>query len=281
MKKNKILLMLLALVMIVTTMTVVLVGCNTKVGKTVAIKSDADEESYGIAVKKNDTETLTALNKVLNAFISKGENEESDFDKARDFHFNGNEASKLERPNLSDNGADVLTVYTESSFAPYEYLGSDNKVTGIDIDIAYLLAEELNCKLDIKDITFDTIIGSLENSKSKYAIAAAGMTITEERKKVVDFSIEYVTSIQYIISAEGIGYSTLADLKGKKVACQESTTGHLILKDLFDAQGVKEVIDLKRTTDCYNALKTGKVDAILLDSFPARKLVESDKDNAK
>ena len=89
-----------------------------------------------------------------------------------------------------------LVLVTEAGFAPYEYYEND-EIVGVDIEIAKEIANDLNKKLVIKDVAFDSIINEI--NKGKADIAAAGISITEERKKEVDFSIEYATSKQVII----------------------------------------------------------------------------------
>ncbi|MEG1510124.1 MAG: transporter substrate-binding domain-containing protein [Clostridia bacterium] len=273
-------LLLVAVIAVMAILPVAFVGCGNKVGKTVALKAeDLSLESYGIACQKGDTATLTALNAVLADFTKKDETGVSKLDNSKLFHFNGDASKKVELPDLSayKDSAKKVVIYTESTFPPYEYMGSDNNVCGIDIDIAYFLADSLKCKLEISDIGFDSIIPSVQKAdiSKVHAIGAAGMSITEERKAQVDFSVEYSTAQQFIISAEKNAYKTIASLKGLKVAVQESTTGHFSCKDM----GVDSIKAFKKTTDCYMALKNGTVDAVVIDSFPAQKLIEKDKDN--
>lgn len=96
----------------------------------------------------------------------------------------------------SNKNSDELVMVTEAGFAPYEYY-ENNKIVGVDIEIANQIAQALNKKLVVKDIAFDSIINEINAGKADFG--AAGMSITEERKKQIDFTIEYATSNQVVI----------------------------------------------------------------------------------
>lgn len=99
----------------------------------------------------------------------------------------------LERPN------GTLKMATNAQFPPYEYL-KDQKIVGIDADLAQAIADKLGMELKIEDMQFDGIIDSITSGKAD--IGVAGMTITEVRLKTVDFSTPYTTSTQVIIVKE-------------------------------------------------------------------------------
>ena len=91
---------------------------------------------------------------------------------------------------------DELVMVTEAGFAPYEYY-KNGEIIGVDIEIAKEIAKEMNKQLVVKDVAFDSIVNELQSGKADFA--AAGMSITEERKKQVDFTIEYTTSNQVVV----------------------------------------------------------------------------------
>jgi len=190
--------------------------------------TDLLQEDFGIAVKKGDTAALEAVNAVVDAW-----NENGDMNKYLDYysaHANDEstaapEGLKVEWNVSGTNG--TLTVYTESGFAPYEYL-SGGKVIGLDIAIASQVAENLGYTLNVQDVLFDTIISCLNNDTSDMAIAAAGLTINAERAAEVDFSNIYSSSTLSIVSAESKAYTSLASLTGLKIGVQEGTSGDLI-----------------------------------------------------
>ena len=89
-----------------------------------------------------------------------------------------------------------IIMVTEAGFAPYEYY-ENGEIVGVDVAIAKEIAKELGKKLVVKNVDFDSIVSELKSGKADFA--AAGMSITEERKKQVDFTIEYVTSNQVVV----------------------------------------------------------------------------------
>ncbi|MDR2884299.1 MAG: ABC transporter substrate-binding protein [Deferribacteraceae bacterium] len=162
-----------------------------------------------------------------------------------------------------------VIMATEVGFAPYEYYkGSD--VVGIDPDIAAEIAKEMGVELEIMNMNFDTIPDAIKTGRADFA--AAGMSITDERKQVVDFSIEYATSEQVIIVLADSPIKTPADLAGKVVAVQEGTVADLYLNDFVaDAK----TLPSKKYFEAVSNLTTGRADAILLDKLPAQEIVKT------
>jgi len=114
--------------------------------------------------------------------------------------------------------AGKLVMLTNAAFPPFEYLGDDNNVAGVDADIAAAIAAELGVKLEIIDMDFDGIIMAVQSGKGDLGVA--GMTATEERAKSVDFSVDYVSTTQMIIVPQGSPIKTAEDLSGKNVGVQ-------------------------------------------------------------
>ena len=106
-----------------------------------------------------------------------------------------------------------LVLATEAGFAPYEYY-ENGKITGVDIDIAREIADELNMDLVIKDVAFDSIITEVKTDKSD--IGAAGISYTEERAKEVDFTVDYMESKQVIIVKNNSAFYSINDLINQK-----------------------------------------------------------------
>ena len=95
-----------------------------------------------------------------------------------------------------NNNDNQIVMVTEAGFAPYEFYDGD-EIVGVDVEIAKEIAKSLGKELVIKDVYFNSIINELKSGKADFA--AAGMSITEDRKKEVDFTIEYVTSNQVVV----------------------------------------------------------------------------------
>lgn len=164
-------------------------------------------------------------------------------------------------------GKKTLIMATESGFAPYEYLDGD-KVVGIDPDIAAEVAKEMGCELSIMDMPFDSIIPSVDSGKADFG--AAGMSITPERAEIIDFTIEYATSKQVIITRVDSGIQGEEDLSGKTVGVQLGTVADFALTD--DYPDVK-VQQYNKYFEAAGDLSNGRIDAIVMDSLPAQEVV--------
>ena len=171
---------------------------------------------------------------------------------------------------ISNKGTkeDKLIMVTEAGFAPYEFY-KDNEIVGVDVEIAKKVAEKLGKELEIKDTDFDSIINEVKTGKADFG--AAGLSITEERLEEVDFSIEYATSKQVILVKDDSLIKKPDDLNGKKVAVQLGTIADLVLSDEYPEV---ELVQHKKYLLAVEDLKTNKVDAIVLDSLPAKEIVK-------
>lgn len=164
--------------------------------------------------------------------------------------------------------AGKLVMLTNAAFPPFEYLGDDNNVAGVDADIAAAVAAELGVKLEIIDMDFDGIIMAVQSGKGDLGVA--GMTATEERAKSVDFSVDYVSTTQMIIVPQGSPIKTAEDLSGKNVGVQLGTTGDLFATDYIEGA---EISRFKTGSDAGMALANGQIDAIVIDAMPADQIV--------
>ncbi|WRS28049.1 transporter substrate-binding domain-containing protein [Oscillospiraceae bacterium MB08-C2-2] len=176
------------------------------------------------------------------------------------------EAASSEAPAASGG---ELIMATEAGFAPYEYYsGSD--IVGVDVDIAKEIAAEMGKTLKVVDMEFGAIIPTVDAGKADFG--AAGMSITEERKEQVDFTIEYATSKQVIVVAKDSAIKGPADLGGKTVGVQLGTTGDLVLADEYPDVTLKQY---NKFFDATNDLINKRIDAIVVDSLPAQEIVKT------
>ncbi len=180
-----------------------------------------------------------------------------------------------------------IVMLTNAAFPPFEYLADDGSVQGVDVEIAQAVADKLGVELKIVDMDFDPIVNSLKAGKGDFA--AAGMTITEERLKQVDFSDEYVTSSQVVVvradsKLEGDKAAIDAALSGKNIAVQTGTTGD------WYAAGEEEtgstikdanVLQYKSATEAALYLINGKADAVIIDQKPAEAIVATNEGKLK
>lgn len=164
---------------------------------------------------------------------------------------------------------EVVYVGTNAEFAPFEYLEKD-KIVGFDIDLLESISKETGIEFKIKDMAFDGLLPALQTKKVDLVIA--GMTATEERKKAVSFSKPYFKAKQVIIT-NGVDNSLkkFEDLSGKKVGVMLGFTGDSVVSEI---KGVK----IERFNAAYAAimaLSQGKLDAVVLDSEPAKKYIKN------
>ena len=173
----------------------------------------------------------------------------------------------------------TLIMATNAAFPPYEYKEGES-FAGIDVEIAGKIAEKLGMTLEIKDVEFGSIIGGVQTGK--FDIGMAGMTVTDERLKSVNFSDSYATGIQVVIVKADSEIKSLDDLKGDgsmKFGVQQDTTGDIYASDTIEngGYGKDNVVRYKTGADAVQALKTGKVDAVIIDNEPAKSFVKANE----
>ena len=180
------------------------------------------------------------------------------------------EADTSGEQTATSSGGDKLTMATNATFPPYEYVeGSD--YLGIDVEIAGEIASRLGMTLDIQDVEFDSIIAGVQSGK--YDIGMAGMTVTEERKQSVNFTDTYATGIQSIIVKEGSSIASVDDLSADtKIGVQQGTTGDIYASDDY---GDEAVTRYKTGADAVQALLTDKIDCVIIDNEPAKSFVSA------
>ncbi|MBQ2774756.1 MAG: transporter substrate-binding domain-containing protein [Clostridia bacterium] len=170
-----------------------------------------------------------------------------------------------------------LIMATNAAFPPYEFLGEDGKIVGIDAEIAQLIADELKLELVIEDIEFGSIITGVQSGK--YDIGMAGMTVTPERLENVNFSTSYANGVQVVIVKEDFAIKSIDDLEGKMIGVQEGTTGHIYCADTPENGGYGEdnVTAYSKGADAVQALVAGKVDCVVIDREPAKEFVKANE----
>ncbi len=164
--------------------------------------------------------------------------------------------------------AGKLTMATNAAFPPYEMTTDAGDFEGIDIETAQAIADKLGLELQIDDMDFDAALLSVQQGKAD--IVMAGVTVTDERKAVMDFSDSYATGIQSIIVPEGSDIASPDDLAGKKIGTQRGTTGYIYCSDDF---GDDSVVAYDDGLTAVQALNNGQVDAVVIDNAPAQEFI--------
>ena len=178
------------------------------------------------------------------------------------------EAASAAATELTTVEAGKLTMATNAAFPPYEMTTDAGEFEGIDIETAQAIADKLGLELQIDDMDFDAALLSVQLGKAD--IVMAGVTVTDERKAVMDFSDSYATGIQSIIVPEGSDIASPDDLAGKKIGTQRGTTGYIYCSDDF---GDENVVAYDDGLTAVQALNNGQVDAVVIDNAPAKEFV--------
>ena len=169
---------------------------------------------------------------------------------------------------------DQLVMATNAEFPPYEYHEGD-AIVGIDAEIAQAIADKLGLELVIEDMAFDSIITAVQSGKAD--IGLAGMTVTEDRLKNINFSDSYATGKQVIIVAEDSDIASADDFEGKTIGVQGSTTGDLYVTWDYVDEGLAQIERYNKGMDAVMALIQGKVDAVVIDSEPAKVFISQNE----
>lgn len=185
----------------------------------------------------------------------------------------------------------VLDMATNAAFPPYEYKDGD-AIVGIDAEVAAKIAEKLGMELKIHDVEFGSIVGGVQTGK--FDMGMAGMTVTEERLQSVNFTDTYAKGIQAVIVKGDSSYKSYEEFytgfdangnpsgvkDGIKIGVQQDTTGDIYASDVAAKWGFEEknVVRYKDGPTAVNALKEGKVTAVIIDNEPAKSFVAANTD---
>lgn len=189
---------------------------------------------------------------------------------------------------LASCGQDTIIVQTNAFFAPFEYYDG-TEIKGVDVDIMKMVGEKLDKKIEFVNVEFSAIIDNVKAGEVCDA-GAAGITITDERKEKVDFSIPYYTSVQYVIfrtddtsiatkTVNGVEYIVWESLKGKTVGTQTDTTGWIYADGEINAEGgllygtgavLKNYDSAQLAADGIGANQN---DVVVVDELPAKYIV--------
>ena len=194
---------------------------------------------------------------------------------------------------------DKLVMATNAAFPPYEYKDGDT-FKGIDVEIAQKIAEKLGMTLEIVDVDFGAVLTGV--AEGKYDMGMAGITVTDTRKQTMDFSDTYATGIQVIIVKDGSSITSLDDifnfnedgdpvsLKNPdiRVGVQENTTGDIYSSDAIAKWGFNDLNEdgsaktdrvkrYKTGAEAIEALKSDKVDMVIIDNEPAKSFVKANE----
>ena len=295
---KKILSIALALVMMLSCIAV-FASCKEPEEKGVkVIDIKLTEEEYAFAVAKGNTELLNQLNTFMAKIKSNGE-----FDAVVNKYFGDGTPTPVASAKEKKTDGSQLVVATNAAFEPFEYMVGENYY-GLDLEIMALFAKEIGKELYIYNMEFDAVClavsaegGSYEGADGNVAveggiadIAAAGLTVSDVRKQILDFSESYYDASQMLIvdkndttfdeckTVEDVEKILKTMGKDKNVGVQSATTGQKYCEgDVdwgFDGFGF--------TTKPYNSgaiavqnILNGNVDFVIIDEGPAKAIVKN------
>lgn len=189
-----------------------------------------------------------------------------------------------------------LTVSTNAVFPPFEYLDNKGKIAGIDMDVAQYFATQMGVGLHIQDLPFESVIASVTSGQSD--IAMAGLTVSESRKKVVDFSIPYFESSQMIVARiddtrvddlhgdDSLG-SLLSVLQGKNIGVMGGFTGQFFVDGDadWDFDGIQQAKSVQYDSGAAALIDltngSNKIDYLIIDGVVAQNLVKANSNIVK
>lgn len=272
---------LTALVMALILVAGCFASCSKSNGKVKVVDLALSSEEYAFAVAKDSTDFLSKVNSFLAKIKSNGT-----FDTICNNYFGDGKPLSITSAVL-DESKDQLVVATSTGFEPFEMVDANGKYSGVDLEIAYYLAQELNLELVIQDMDFEAVVNSVQSGKSD--IGMAGLSVTPDRQKVVTFSDSYYNASQVVIvnendttfddckTGEDVA-AILAELdSSKKVGCQTGTTGELYIKgdESYGFDGLKaEAAGYKYVALAITAMQQGQVDLVIADNGPAKSITE-------
>ena len=167
-----------------------------------------------------------------------------------------------------------LTMSTNASFPPYEMVADDGSFEGIDVEVAGAIAEKLGLELQVDDMGFDAALQAAQTGKSDMVMA--GVTVTEERQAVMDFTDSYANGVQVVIVKEDSPIQSVDDLaNANMIGCQMGTTGYIYCSDTPENGGFGEdhVTPYDDGAAAVQALMNGQIDAVVIDNMPAQEYV--------
>ncbi len=280
---KKITALLLAALMLVSVL-----GALTACGGGASVKVidiALSEEEYAFAVAKDDAELLTQVNDFMKKIKENGK-----FDEICNNYF-GDGTPLTFKSAAEDASKDQLVVATSTGFEPFEMVDANGNYSGIDLEIAYYLAEELGKELVIKDMDFDAVVNSVAGigGIAKCDIAMAGLTVTPARAEVVNFTNSYYNASQVLIvkaddttfdeckTAEDVVAILNKMTSADKIGCQQGTTGEIYIKgdaDQEDGYGFPglpaQPAAYKYVALAVTDMVNGQISYVIADNAPAK-----------
>lgn len=287
---------IIALALVAIMLAFCCASCNSNSGKVKVIDIKLTDEEYAFAVQKGDAELLKSLNDFMDEIRANGK-----FDEILAKYFQGGTPTAVKSAATMKTDGSQLIVATNAAFEPFEYMVGENYY-GVDMEIMALFAEKLGKELYIYNMEFDAVCLSVSAAGGTYTdangnevtqeggvcdIAAAGLTVSDTRKEILDFSQSYYQASQMLIVPENCKdfdeCKTAADVeavlkglaKDVKVGVQKGTTGQLYCEGDadwgFDGYGF-ETVGYNNGALAVQDIINGNCAYVIIDEGPAKSI---------
>jgi len=255
----------------------VLLNLAEKNPELVILDQPVDKLEVAAAIRKDNTALLAGINNVLSELKQEGM-----LQKLRSKWIDTKHTATPQMSPINGNPSeDVLRMGTCATIEPFSFQ-ADGKLTGLDIELSQLIGQRLGKKIEIIDMNFEGLIPALQSGKIDFALS--NFNVTEERKKLVLFSLAYVENdISALVrrlpaqdsaaKKQDAKLASVADLKDKRIGVLVGSA-----HDTYATQHFPEatILQYKSPSDVALAVKTGKVDAALFDAEPLREILRQD-----
>lgn len=239
------------------------------------LDSEYVTEDYAFAIAKDNDALLEKVNAAMQELTDDGS-----IKQVVDYFISGSGSLPEFQQNVAAD-AEEFVVATNATFPPYIYVDGDD-FAGIDYVIVGLIADKLGMKLTVNDMEFDAIIPAVQSGKADMGMG--GVSITDERKQSINFTMSYATGIQVMIVPEDSDVTSADDILAKiengedfQIGAQSATTGYIYASDTVENGGFGEdhVQAFPKGADAIAALTSGKIDCVIIDNEPAKAFVEA------
>lgn len=173
----------------------------------------------------------------------------------------------------------TLVVGTSADYAPFEYVDTakSEEIIGFDIELIKIAAEKLGYEVQMKNMDFNSLIPALQ--AKQFDVVISGVTPTEDRDKVVDFSIPYYETEQYLLFKKDKGFKEISELKGGKVGAQTSSIQLDLAKELATEHGFKAE-SRNLIPELVQEIMNGRFDAAVIENIVSENYLAKNKDLA-
>ena len=183
--------------------------------------------------------------------------------------------------NVVKGDGKTLTIATDPTYPPFEFIDENNEIAGFDIDLAKAIADELGAETEFISFEWDALLAALGADSQDFDFGISAMTITEERQQSILFSDPYFVSFQALAVPTDSTITSINDVgQGIKVGVQNGTTGHIFSTKNLEPKGAV-IKPYQGGSECFTAMAAGEVDCVVIDVGVAAEYASQAAFNAK